>query len=259
MRRDYDFKIKPSILIQGAMDTETGYLIAHLEDAECITLGNWKFYTGFLGVHREPVVISRTYQGMVNAAAATSLALANFSPKAVINQGIGGGHDMHFHRGDIVLGERIVPMGAMVRRFSERGAGISETDFEPLPIEIYNRRKEHTEKVLDFPCHTRLLAIAEQVESPYRTGRGVIGSADEWNNQIDRIALLRERYKTAVEDMESAAPAQLCLSYGIPFIGIRILSNSIVNGEEFDESVGIDGQKYILKYVETLCDFFTEE
>lgn len=251
----YDFTRLPSILIQGAMDTETGYLTEHLTGAECIVLGNWKFYTGFLGREKEPVIISRTYQGMVNAAAATSLALAYFAPKAVINQGIGGGHDTSFHRGDIVLGERVVPIGAVVRRFSGAGAGIDERDFEPLPIEIYDRRKKMTEKVLDFPCDKELLAIAEGVETTCRTGRGVIGSGDEWNNQLDRIALLRERYQTAVEDMESAAAAELCLSYGIPFIGIRILSNSIVNEEEFDESVAISGQKFVLRYVEALHGF----
>lgn len=251
----YDFAKQPSILIQGAMDTETEYLIAHLEDGACITLGNWKFHTGFLGENREPIVISRTYQGMVNAAAATSLALVHFAPKAVINQGIGGGHDTRFHRGDIVLGERVVPMGAVMRHFSEAGAGIDETDFEPLEIEIYNRKKGLLEKVLDFPCDGTLLAIAERVNAPCRTSRGVLGSADEWNNQLDWIALLRERYQTASEDMESAAAAELCLSYGIPFIGVRILSNSIVNGEEFDESVGIDGQKYIISYVEALHGF----
>ena len=76
---------------------------------ECVTIGNWKFHTGFLGAKREPVIISKTFQGMVNAAAATSLALAYFKPWAVINQGIGGGHDKKFHRGDIVLGEKVVP------------------------------------------------------------------------------------------------------------------------------------------------------
>lgn len=248
----YDFTKQPSILIQGAMETETDYLIEHLKDAACTVLGNWKFYTGFFGADSVPVIISRTYQGMVNTAAATGLALVHFRPKAVINQGIGGGHDPAIHRGDIVLGERVVPMGAVVRRFSAEGAGIDERDFEILPVEIYNKEKGNTEKVTSFPCDKRLLEVAEEVKSPYRRRRGVIGSADEWNNQLDRIALLRERYGTAVEDMESAAVAQLCLSYGLPFIGIRILSNSIVNDEEFDESVGVDGQKFILTYVEAL-------
>lgn len=250
--QEYDFKTQPSILIQGAMDTETEYLIGQLERAKTITLGNWKFHTGFLGKHQEPVILSRTFQGMVNAAAASSLALAFFSPKAVINQGIAGGHDRGFHRGDIVLGEKVVPIGAMIRKYAPEGAGISETDFEPLPIEIYDRRKGTTRKVLDFPCDEKLLSVAEQVGTTLHIRRGVLGSGDEWNNQIDRIELFRRRYQTAAEDMESAAPAELCLSYGIPFIGIRILSNSIVNGEEFDESVGVEGQKFILQFVEAL-------
>ena len=89
----------------------------------------------------------------------------------------------------------------------------------------------------------------------FMTGRGVIGSGDEWNNQLDRIALLRERYHTAVEDMESAAAAQLCLSYGVPFLGVRILSNSIVNGEKFDEAVGIDGQKFMLSLIDQMREY----
>ena len=256
----YDFCREPSLLIQGAMDTETDYLAEQLEQRECVTLGNWKFDMGFLGKQQEPVIISRTFQGMVNAAAATSLALVHFSPKAVINQGIGGGHDPKFHRGDIVIGERVVPMGAIIRPFSAEGEGISERDFRSLPIEIYNRNTGKAEKVLDFPCDGRLLMLAEQAASERSAAqrtikRGIIGSADEWNNQLDRIALLRERYGTSVEDMESAAAAQLCFSYGIPFLGIRILANSIVNGEEFDESVGIDCQRFVLDYVEMLYGF----
>ena len=252
---NYDFTKQPSLLIQGAMDTETAYLIEHLEEHACITIGNWKFHTGFLGTKREPVIISKTFQGIVNAAAATSLALAYFKPWAVINQGIGGGHDKKFHRGDIVLGEKIVPMGAVAYAFSKEGTGIDAKGFSPLPVEIFCRETGKTKKVTEYPCDIRLLQVAEQVETKYHTGRGVIGSGDEWNSQIDRIALLRERYHTAVEDMESAATAQLCLSYGVPFLGVRILSNSIVNAEKFDEAVGIDGQKFILSLVEQMREY----
>lgn len=256
----YDFVTQPALVLQGAMDTETEYLIGRMEERECIGLGNWKFYTGFLGTYREPVILSRTYQGMVNAAAATSLALVHFKPAAVINFGIGGGHDKAFHRGDIVLGEKVVPMGAASYGFLPEGAGIDAAGFEALPLEIFDSRKQCTRKVREFPCDEELLAAAERVTvrdwvregTDSRACRGVIGSADEWNNQLDRIALLRDRYHTTVEDMETAAAAQLCYSYGIPFLGIRILSNSIVNGEEFDESVGVDGQKFVLDFVEEL-------
>lgn len=252
---NYDFTKQTSLLIQGAMDTETAYLIERLEEHACVTIGNWKFHTGFLGTKREPVIISKTFQGMVNAAAATSLALAYFHPWAVVNQGIGGGHDKKFHRGDIVLGEKIVPIGAVAYAFSEEGAGIDGKGFSLLPVEIFCRETGKTKKVTEYPCDEKLLKAAEQVKTKYHTGRGVIGSGDEWNSQIDRIALLRERYQTVVEDMESAAAAQLCLSYGVPFLGVRILSNSIVNGEKFDEAVGIDGQKFMLSLVDQMREY----
>lgn len=258
MMNRYDFTTQPSILIQGAMETETNYLIEQLSDAQCVTLGNWKFFTGFLGKNKEPVIISQTYMGMVNAAAATSLALTYFSPNVVINQGIAGGHDTAFHLGNIVIGERIVPMAAMMWEIREAGAGIDVEGFEPLKLEIYNKKKQATERVTDFPCDTRLVEIAEQMDTPYHARRGVIGSADEWNNQLDRIALIRERYQTVAEEMESAATAQLCMSYGVPFIGLRILSNSIVNDEAYDESVATDIQKYVVSYVEELHIFMEE-
>lgn len=128
-----------------------------------------------------------------------------------------------------------------------------------LPIEIYNRKKQITEKVESYPCDERFASVAKNVQTDKKLFRGVIGSGDEWNNQIDRIALLRERYQTAAEDMESAAVAQLCLSYGIPFVGVRIISNSIVTGESYDESVGEDCQRYIVNYVETLHALLQQE
>ena len=39
----YDFTTQPSILIQGAMESETEYMIGQLEDADCVTLGIYKY------------------------------------------------------------------------------------------------------------------------------------------------------------------------------------------------------------------------
>lgn len=260
--KEYDFTKQPSILIQGAMESEIAYMTTKLKEPEYITHGNWNYVTGFLGKYSEPVIISRTYQGMVNAAAATSIALTGFSPRAVINQGLCGGHDKAFHRGDIVLGEKAVMMSAVEYSYAPEGAGISEAESVPLPIEVFRRSEGVTGKVTEFPCDGKLLAAAENAAREFSArgetliARGVLGSADEWNNQLDRIALLRERCHTASEDMETAAVAQLCLSYGIPFLGIRILSNSIVNGEDFDESVAEVCQRFVVSVVETMHTIF---
>lgn len=255
MIQKFDFTSQPSILVQGAMETETDYLTGQLADAVCVTVGNWKYTTGFLGERRVPVIVSRTYQGMANAAAATALALTHFAPCAVINQGIAGGHAKELHVGDLVVGEKVVPMGAVMQEFRPEGDGIAPLGFTPLFLEIYDKEKAATEKVFAFDCDERMVAAAGTVKTGLRVHKGVLGSADEWNNQIDWIAVMRERYHTAAEDMESAAAAQMCRSFHVPFIGIRIISNSIVNGEEFDESKALFVQKFVADYIAELHGF----
>lgn len=63
------------------------------------------FYIGRLCGQK--VIISKTFQGMVNAGAATVLAISHFMPRCIINQGVCGGHDPALHRGDMILGETI--------------------------------------------------------------------------------------------------------------------------------------------------------
>ena len=90
-----------------------------------------------------------------------------------------------------MLGEKVVPMGSIAYAFSEEGAGIDGKSFSLLPVEIFYRETGKTKKVTEYPCDGKLLKAAEQVKTKYHTGRGVIGSGDEWNNQLDRIALFK--------------------------------------------------------------------
>lgn len=250
----FDFAKQPSILIQGAMTKETEWLLAHLQDTECIHLGNWVFHTGFLTDKRVPVIISKTYVGMVNASAATSLAMVCFNPKIVINQGVAGGHDPKLHRGDIAIADRVVNMGSWEYGFAQEGAGLDPFLCNLKDTSIYDRKTGQVIKMQYFFCDPQLVAVAESVECPMTKMTGTIGSADEWNNQLDRIAMLRERYQTIAEDMETAAAAQVCMSYRIPFIGIRILSNTILHREDYDPDRAIQGQRFILQYIEKLAE-----
>ncbi len=245
-------KREPSILIQGAMDTETDWLIGRLQEEKPLQVGNWLFHCGYLGKKKVPVIINRTYQGMVNAGAATAAALSYLPVKAVVNQGIAGGYDPQLHTGDVVIGREIIPMGAVQRPYRPAGAGISEEGVSRLPLEIYRRDRRRTEKVTSFSSNEYLVKQAQQLPFGGRKITGVIGSADEWNNELDRIASLREQYGISCEDMESGAAAQICASYAVPFIGIRILSNTILHKEPLDETQGSVLEEWIEQYVQTL-------
>src|SRR5512137_2469344 len=76
------------IVVQGAVDTELQPLLAALEGKEPIQIAAWTFWRGRIG--GRTVVVSRTEVGPVNAATATTLAIQNFRPRLIINQGTAG-------------------------------------------------------------------------------------------------------------------------------------------------------------------------
>lgn len=231
------------ILCTGAMDAETLWLIDALEDARPQTLGCWKCVTGTLD--GAPVVIVRTNQGMANAAASTALAIERFAPCAVLNQGTSGGHAPDLHTGDLVIGVQTVNMNAVRTPARARGTGIDPTCGEPLGLEIANPNPGDGPKQTVFWADPTLVRAAASI--PWTAGRvvqGTVGSGDVWNNELDRIAWLHETLGTLTEEMEAAASAQICAAYGVPFLTVRILSNTAVHGEPFDEQTGERCQQF---------------
>ena len=98
-----------------------------------------------------------------------------------------------------------------------------------------------------FRADGQLLAAANSVKATYHRGRvveGVIGSSDVWNSELDRIEQMHREYGTSVEDMETASAAQIASAYGIPFLGIRVVSNNITNGGTYDGKAAEAGQEY---------------
>ena len=140
------------------MDIETDRLIAALTDAEPVTLGVWKCVRGLLDGW--PTVVVRTNQGMANAAAATALAIARFSPCAVLSQGTAGGHDPALHAGDLVIGARCVNMGAVYAPFAPAGAGVDLHAWRPLGLERASTAPGDGPKDTVFPADAGLLAAA---------------------------------------------------------------------------------------------------
>jgi adenosylhomocysteine nucleosidase len=103
-----------------------------------------------------------------------------------------------------------------------------------------------------FQADEQLLAAAESAKAEYQKGRvvaGVIGSAEVWNNEIDRIEHLHSRYDTSVEEMETASAAQIAGVFAIPFLGIRVLSDNITNGGAYDAQAGVACQEFVYHVV----------
>lgn len=234
--------MKP-ILCTGAMDAETVWLMASLTNAQTVQLGCWKCVQGHLD--DIPVVVVRTNQGMANAAAATALAIERFAPCAVLNQGTSGGHAPALHTGDIVIGREVINIGALRYPERARGAGLDPLAGEPLGLEIANTKPGDGVKQTVFRADEGLIAAAERVNWTYgKVVTGMVGSGDLWNNELDRIHWLHTMRGTLTEEMEAAASAQICMAYQIPFLTVRILSNTAVHQEPFDERTGERCQQF---------------
>lgn len=239
------------IVIQGALPVESEQMAAKLTNATVETVGGWKFWKGTYQGY--PVIISKTRMGMSNAAAATAIAIERYKPIAIINQGTSGGHDPELKVYDIVLGRYTTNIGAFRTPKKALGEGSNALEwneaFDVLPDDESDPEPIAIRK---FEADAELLTAAHRAQNNYTQGNvveGTIGSADVWNNELDRIAFFHKNYATSVEEMEAASVAQIASQFKVPFLGIRVLSNNITNGGAYDAGTGEACQHYVLDVV----------
>lgn len=226
------------ILIQGAMDVETDLTVGRLENCREETIAGFRFWQGrYAGWD---LVVSRTEVGMVSAAVATVLGIQRFSPSLVLNQGTAGAHCPDLHVGDMVIGRTCVDIQSVL--MPKRGAG---EGMDPAAWTLWDFDADTPPVVLEGDAHW-----AERFETaPYATGRvlpGCLGTGDVFNREHDRILWLRAQAGEDCEDMESLAAYRVCRRFGVPCLGLRIISNNELTGEAYRREVGEDLQDFIL-------------
>jgi len=241
---------KYDLLVQGAVDGELQPLLAALKNKKEMTIAAWTFWTGRIGA--KSVVVSRTEMGPINAAAATALAIERFHPAAIVNQGTAGAHNPHLALWDIVIGEQTTDYGAFKSTHRDQGAGINPTGWAPLVHKLRLDNRTLTD-FRNFPGDPKLMAAALSV--PYSRGRVVkenIGSAYQFNKELDQIERLHRVYGTDSEDMESAFSAGVAAGMKTPFLAIRIISDSEWSHPNFEKIAGEYCAAYVLDFVRAL-------
>jgi adenosylhomocysteine nucleosidase len=240
------------LVVQGAMQIEVEKLTTHLEQAIVEKVGAWTFWRGTVDGY--PVIVSKTLKGMSNAAAATTIAVQNYQPAAIINQGTAGGHDPELRLYDIVLGSRSVNLGAFKSPFKAAGAGSHPLEWKPLNLTASDgsAATDRNRGLATFDADPVLMTTARGVKTSYTRGRvveGVIGSSDMWNDEFDRVVALHDAYGTAVEEMETASAAQVARQMGVPFLGVRIVSDNVTNSTPWDPKTSEACEDFVLQII----------
>ena len=244
----YESELRP-VLIQGAMKVETDILISALAESHDYTIGHWRYVAGKIGGY--PVVVSVTRCGVVNASASTALAIETFKPCAVINQGTAGGHDPALHIRDIVIASDCFNASAWKSGKSTKGEGVDYRNINLLDVNFYDEY-ENGEEITFLPSDGKLKASALAVKDKYTAGKiieGRMASYDTWENRVDNILFLHEKFGSSCEEMETFAAAKVCRIYGVPFLGVRIISNSAPNDEEYIPETGHECQAFVIEIV----------
>ncbi|PEJ57493.1 5'-methylthioadenosine nucleosidase [Bacillus sp. AFS002410] len=242
------------IIIEGPMPIEAEKFASKLKNVKVEKSGSFVFYKGNLDKY--PVIVAKTGKGMENTAAATAIAIEKYKPIAIINQGTSGGHDPKLNVFDIVLGQKTTNIGSLKTETKDENQGIDATLWKPMDLmasEGSAGEDPNAEKPRFYDGNKDLLAAANAVKNKYTKGKvveGTIGSADVWNNEVDRIKWFHTNYGTSVEEMEGAAAAQIAQAYNVPFLGIRVLSNNKTNGGQYNATTAEACQEYVVEVVQ---------
>ena len=238
------------IVVQGAVDTELQPLLRALAGKEQIQIAAWTFWRGRIA--GKTIVVSRTEVGSVNASTATTLAIVHFRPRLIINQGTAGAATPDLKLFDIVVGEATVDYGAFRSAHADAGAGVDLSRWTPMPHRLRLDGKERV--AFDrFPGDPVTVAAALEIPNPRgRVLKGVIGSAFEFNGEVDRLVWMSKTYGVVSEDMESAFAAGTAAGFKTPFVAIRVISDSDFHTAEFQPVAGEYCAAFVVELIKTL-------
>jgi len=159
------------------------------------------------GFAREGVTVIETGVGPVDAALATTRALAGGTYRALVNAGIGGGFRGRAAVGDLV----IVETESYVDLGREDGAPLALPGGLTLATGVASAEP--------------LLAIARERVRDASFGSGVTSATITTSDA--RAAALNARYAPSVESMEGFAVLHAARTAGVPAIEIRGISNLV--------------------------------
>ncbi len=242
---------RADVLVQGAELSELEPLLVALEDRAESRIGAWHFWEG--AIEKKRVVVSLTEVGPMNASVSTALAIEKWKPRVILNQGTSGAHDPRLQVHDIVLGIRNVEFGAFKTMRAERGDGVALSRILPTTTKLRLGKVDNRVAFREFPGSMDLAQQALEVKFEHgRVLTGAVGSAHQWNREIDRLEWLRATYGTDTEDMESAYVAAVAYAFQIPFLSIRIVSDNEFHSPEFIRETGRECAEFVVEFIRKL-------
>ena len=185
-----------------AMRKELALLLPLLSNPSSESHDGLEFYTGTIGSNQ--VIAMQCGIAKVNAAIGTVTLINHYAPSLIINSGVAGGTDKSVNVMDIVVGSRVAYHDVWCGPESTYGA------------------------VQGLPLYYEADKYASQLVSDDKTvKKGLIVSGDQFVDSIEQVKIIKSHFPDALAvDMESGAIAQVCELRNVPFMSMRVISDS---------------------------------
>lgn len=210
------------LLLVTATKLEAEPLRAELTELEQVSFPLGELWHGLLPASRtntpsQLVHLVHLGIGKVNTAAGLALAIERLQPTAVIQFGIGGAYINSFASiGVVMVATHDVHIDSGVRT-SEGWQGMTHVGF---PLLTKSNETYHnifpTDKTL-----THLFVDATGLPT------GIFATSETITGTFGESTTIQEQFDVAIESMEGAAAAQVCLAMNVPFAEVRGVSNIV--------------------------------
>jgi len=230
------------ILVLGAMGIETDLLMQKLEKPKFFKVAEHTCASG--KINGQPVVVMRSHMGMVNASSAATIGIMKFNPSMVISTGTAGATHADVKLNDIVVCERLCNTNVYSSEPVPAGGGFSINNWTFETMEFFkNGAWQNANRYI----HSDKKLVKSALEVSYKHGaliKGTTVSSDAWMRECDWVTKLQKQFGTDCEEMESFAIATVASKFNVPFVAIRIVSNSEFTNAGTTKGLGGDDEDF---------------
>jgi len=197
----------------SAMEEEVSRFKEHLRIAKTVRYAMIDFHVGIL--NGQKVVLVKSGIGKVNAAVAAQILVDRFSVKSVIVSGLAGSLVPTLRRGDVVVSNFVVQYDVDLTSFGRRTGEIpniarlleADSSLVHIAAEVFEQLDEQEVK-------NRNLIV------------GTIATGDAFVSNPQKVRWLQREFGAVAAEMEGGAVGQVCSMNDVPFIAIRVISDS---------------------------------
>ena len=240
--QDATIKKQAPIVIQGALESELDLFLNTFKITAHRAVGAFDFYEC---MHRDnPIVVSKTKIGEICSATATALAIQQYHPRWILNQGTAGALVDWLNTGDIVIGKRI----CYFSQFSTDEARDVEA-INPWKTDGY---RSIDGDVISYQADQALLQAVKDAAAPLRYPLyfDTLGSGDIWTKDPIQIRKNHQQFGAVCEAMECAGAYLAANSLQTPLLSVRAISNNELKHQAYDEASGILAQRFVLELLD---------